>query len=385
MQLRRIVRPEDRFSDTESLHSYSYDASGLSGVPSLVLRPQDEEQLRRIIVEANQQRLALVPRGAGTGIRGGCVKEGAVILDMRGFSKIEQLDTQRGYVEVGAGVPVGRLNEALAKHGYTFPLVPDNPGATIGGLLATNQLTEESLLFGDYHDVVESLECFDGKGRFQTLKGDDVSKVVGWEGTTGIVTKARIKVVEKDWRITLEILPVTTTNLGETATSIKERAGLVSVEYCDAACSQLLGLGEGAHILVVYANDKGSYKDQERNKKILTLRKRLPHLLWREGYTVIEEASLDESCIEAFIALCEKRGVPCYGHLVAGILIAQLRDASERVAFYADVVALGGVPGGKYGYGRLKNAFVPETVRKRLIRLKEERDYDIILNPGVIS
>ncbi len=380
---RRILGSGDFLVDEESLRAYGFDASGLRGRPAAVLRPRDEEQLRRILIEAKQSRLVIVPRGSGTGIRGGSVADGSVLLDMRGFDRIVRLDARRGIVEVGAGVTIGELNRFLGHQGFLFPLVPEHLGATLGGLAARNQLTEESFLFGDWADVVERVECFDGLGRLGALGGTDVAKVIGKEGATGIMTKLWLRVVAAPWRLTMELLPTEPDRVVEDAERLEHGKGLLLLEYCDALSSALLGLPAKNHIVAAYANDTGSHKDQERVARLLAARKRLPFTHMGRGAPCAEEATVTREQLPKFLALCARLKAPCYGHLGVGILQTQLpRDRCD--AFRKAVVALGAVPGGKYGYGRVKRDFVPAALRGEVLRLKDERDYELILNKGVL-
>lgn len=382
---RRTVAFEDYLDDAASLAAYSYDASGKEARPSLVLRPRNEEQLRRILVLANQHRVAVVPRGSATGTRGGATGDGVLLLDMRGFDRITRLDPQLATVDVEAGVTFSQLQERLAPHGFRFPLAVANGEATLGGLAAINHVTEESLGYGDLLERTVQAELFDGLGRFQTLKGDDLRKVLGWEGTTGILVRLRLKVAPTPTRRTLDIHEVAspTEALHHAALAAAKHPFLT--EYVDAQCASLLGLAAKPHVIIGYEGDVGAYKDQVKVEELLAARKRLGHRLWGEGFPIEEEATLEEEQVERFVARCESAGWPCYGHLAIGVLSASLRDEKERERFLNGVVSIGATPGGKWGYGRVKRPYAPTEMKRLLVRLKEERDYNLILNPGVLS
>jgi FAD/FMN-containing dehydrogenase len=379
-----MVAIEDSLSDEESLRAYSYDASGLEERPALALVPRSEEQLRHILIHANQHHLAVVPRGAGTGIRGAVVRTGAVIIDMRGFDRIERLDKGAGTVDVGAGVSVERLNRALAAHNLCFPLVPQSPHATIGGLAAQNHVTEESERYGDYLKLVAQLECFDGVGRFSPLKGSEVRKVIGKEGTTGIITKLRARVFPV---MNIRTADVVRVKSAEEAISAAHRLSvhdsLVALEYLDERCAELFGL-KGAHVLAFYSDEIGTYKDPLKAQSLWQTRKQLVRTLWKKGFTFEEEATLNETQASKFIRQCDKDGAACFGHIGIGVLCAQLRNSKDAAHLRNDVVAMGALPAGKHGFGRTKAEYVPAELKKEVIMLKEDRDYNHLLNPGVI-
>ena len=325
-----------------------------------------------------------MPRGAGTGIRGGVVRNNAVIIDLRGFSKIERLDKHLGTVDVGAGVSITALNAALAAHGYYFPLIPESPHATLGSLAAQNHVTEESVRHGDYNELVLQLECFDGVGRFALLKGADVRKVIGKEGTTNIITKLRLKVFARTTIKTIDIIKVKTAEEAVSAAhKLSVRDGLVALEYLDERCSELFDL-KGKHVLAFYSDEMGAYKDPLKAMTLWQTRQELVRSLWKRGFTFEEEATLDETQTAKFIKACEKSDAVCYGHIGIGVLMGRTRTAQEAERLRNEVVAFGAIPSGKHGFGRTKAAYVPADLKKEVIMRKEECDHNHLLNTGVI-
>jgi FAD/FMN-containing dehydrogenase len=380
---KRMLFAEDYLDDEESLLAYSYDASGLERKPMLILKPREEEQLRRIIVHATTARHKLIARGAGTGMRGGTLCEEAIIIDMRHFDTITRLDKQRHTIDVGAGVTVRELDRALKKHGYFFPLEAGIKNATIGGLAALNQVMASSFRYGDYLELVEQVEIFDGLGRHHTLKGEAVAQVLGLEGATGIITKLRIKVTKEQVE-SLNILQVDSAEAAVRSLTQAINDKVIFLEYLDQLSSALLGLPKERHLIIGYVDTSGEIQDDARISEVIEKRRILQKLLWNEGFLFTEEVTLDEEQVARFITSCEKRSLPCYGHLGLGIMITQLVSSSDRPSFWADTVALGALPAGKYGYGRLKEKYVPTTLKKRVLTLKESRDYKETLNPGVL-
>lgn len=375
--LRRAVDSKDYLVDEETLAAYSYDGSEYEQKPQLVLRPRNEEQLRRILLLANQYRFPVVPRGAGTGIRGGTVKEGGVIIDLRGFNKIWVINHSKGYVDVGVGVSIGELNKRLKKEHLWFPLVPENSQATMGGLASQNHLTAESMKYGEYTDVVLDAEGFDGLGRFHKLKGEELNKAIGTEGTLTIMTKLRLKIFKRS-HYTMEIHEVKgleTIGVAEEVTG--ENTALL--EYFDSKSSELVGLGEGEHVVVVYDDDTGSYKD---TTEFLKKRRTLEKEIWKKKL-FLENATLTTTeQVIGFINLCKKKGAICFGHIGIGLFTAGIPKSDN--SFCTNIVALGGTPNGKHGYGRVRKEYVPISLKKRILKLKDERDYRGILNPGVL-
>ena len=81
--------------DTDKL-VYSRDASRIVEEPIAIVWPENEEQLRKLFRYAQRTNINIVPRGAGSGLRGGCLGKKAVILDMSKFNKIEKVHVKEG-------------------------------------------------------------------------------------------------------------------------------------------------------------------------------------------------------------------------------------------------------------------------------------------------
>jgi glycolate oxidase FAD binding subunit len=89
---------------------------------------------------AADRNLAVVPRGAGTKIDWGTTPPGVdLLLDTGRLAGIWHHRPDLLTAEVGAGTPVRAVQAALALHGQRLPIDPPSPGATLGGVLATNE------------------------------------------------------------------------------------------------------------------------------------------------------------------------------------------------------------------------------------------------------
>jgi len=105
-------------------------------------------------------------------------------------------------VTVEAGVPVQRLQQALATHGQTWIQAPDVPGATVGGLLARAASSHRRLRYGAIRDSLLQVVIATGDGRLvqaggKTVKGvagyDIPRLVVGARGTLGVIVEVTLK------------------------------------------------------------------------------------------------------------------------------------------------------------------------------------------------
>jgi len=207
-RLAELVGP-DNFSDAViDLVSYSSDASEHSIRPQAVVWPTNVEQVRSVVLLANELGFPLYPRGAGTGLSGMATPStDGLVLDLARMRRIIDISIQDRVAVVEPGVVYADLDNALAPHGYFFP--PD-PGSskvcTLGGNVATNAGGVKGAKYGTTRDYVLGLSLVLGDGREMKVGGRNIKSVsgydltrlmVGSEGTLGVLTEIILKINPK--------------------------------------------------------------------------------------------------------------------------------------------------------------------------------------------
>ncbi|MDH7499927.1 MAG: FAD-binding oxidoreductase [candidate division NC10 bacterium] len=212
-KVREIVGPENFFPSDADRICYATDSSLLSQihhwVPDLVIRVTSSEQVSAILKVANEYKVPVVPRGAGTGQCGGAVAHrGGIVMDLSSMNRILALDLENLQVVVEPGIVHAELNKALAPHGFFFP--PD-PGSTkmctLGGMVAFNSSGQRSVKYGTTRQYILGLEAVlptgerivTGGVRSRALKSvagyDLTALLTGSEGTLAVITRIRLKVL----------------------------------------------------------------------------------------------------------------------------------------------------------------------------------------------
>ncbi len=149
---------------------YATDASLYQIVPDAVAFPRSAEEAAEAIRAADDTGLAIIPRGAGTGLAGGAVGRGMVIDFSRYNRAIEDFDRERRTVRVGAGVVLDQLNAYLKPHGLWFgPDVATSSRATLGGMIANNSSGAHAPIYGTTAAHVHALELVMADGRIETV------------------------------------------------------------------------------------------------------------------------------------------------------------------------------------------------------------------------
>src|SRR4030043_2219159 len=159
-KLIEIVGTENFTDQLEELVPYSYDASMNGHRPNAAVWPESAEQVSQIVKFANEHKIPVVPRGAGTSLSGGAVPiQGGIIVDLSKMNKILEISIESRYVRVQAGVVCDDLNRALAKHSFIFPPDPASSSVSpIGGNVNTNAGGIKGAKYGTTRDYVLGLQ-----------------------------------------------------------------------------------------------------------------------------------------------------------------------------------------------------------------------------------
>lgn len=256
-ELRSKSRCEVHF-DPISRQAYSVDASIYEIEPLGIVVPKNLNDLIEAVKIARDHLIPIIPRGAATGIAGGCLGSGLIFDLSKYFTKIHEINLEQEYVICEPGVIQDDLNRALLPFGYRLgPDTSTGNRATLGGMLANNAAGSHSLRYGQMVDHVLELDLLLATGELVTLDShapqstkaqelresalhikekyfEEIKKrfsplprrvsgynldtllkpgapnlaslVVGSEGTLGIVTRMKLRICKKPLHLALCVL-----------------------------------------------------------------------------------------------------------------------------------------------------------------------------------
>jgi FAD/FMN-containing dehydrogenase len=191
----------------EDLASYGTDWTGrFIGCPSLVVRPGSTIEVSQVMHLCSQHNVAVVPQGGNTGLVGGTLADdGQIILSTSRINWIGSVDAVSQQISVGAGVTVEQVQEAAKQFGLRYAVDFGARGsATIGGTIATNAGGINVLRYGSTRHQVVGIEAVlpnsdvieHMAGLIKDNTGYDIASLLcGSEGTLGIVTAARLRLL----------------------------------------------------------------------------------------------------------------------------------------------------------------------------------------------
>lgn len=210
MQLLKYSYVTDK---AEDLLAYGFDASRLEGLPAAVAWPSDTAELVELVKSAYSENIAMIPRGAGTGMVGGAVpvKQGALVVSFERMNRILEIDKDNMVAVVEPGVINGRFQRSLKDMGLFYPPDPASLNfCTLGGNVATGAGGPRAVKYGVTRDYVLGMEIVLSDGTVthtgvRTAKGvvgyDLTRLLVGSEGTLAFVTKIILKVLAEPERV----------------------------------------------------------------------------------------------------------------------------------------------------------------------------------------
>lgn len=203
----RLLGQRGYLHRAEDLTLYEYDGSVDKARPDLVVFPKSADDVAAIVRIANEQKIPIVGRGAGTGLSGGAIpRAGGIVISFARMNRILEVnfDDERAVLE--PGVVNLDITQAAEQQGYFYAPDPSSQRAcTIGGNVAENAGGPHTLAYGVTTNHVLGLEAVlpDGSaiatgGRAPDMPGYDLTGLLtGSEGTMALVTKITVRLMRR--------------------------------------------------------------------------------------------------------------------------------------------------------------------------------------------
>ena len=219
-QLREIVGNKNvRLSD-EDLTDYGMDRTTIwTADPSVIVLPGCVAEVQKVVIFANEYKLAIVPSGGRTGLSGGAVaKDGEIVVAMDRINQIFDFNKVDCIVSVGAGLITNKLQEFAAGQNLFYPVDFASSGSSqIGGNIATNAGGINVIRYGMTRQWVAGLVVVTGRGEILHLNkgliknntGYDFRHLfIGSEGTLGLICEATIRLTRPKGASTVIVLGI---------------------------------------------------------------------------------------------------------------------------------------------------------------------------------
>jgi glycolate oxidase len=409
---------------------WSHDPS--AGTPVAVVRAERAEHVQEAVRWAARHRVAVVPRGAGSGLSGGSsAVDGGIVVSLERMRAIE-IDPGCQVAVVEPGAFNAEVKAAAAEHGLWYPPDPSSfEICSIGGNVATNAGGLCCVKYGVTTDYVLGMDVVLADGTLITLGGRRIKDVaglsllklfVGSEGTLGIVTRAILRLVPAQLRRSTLVASFPTVDTAAKAVVGMRRTLRPSMlELMDSASINAvedyrpMGLDRSTGALLIAQSDApGTARTEE-----VSVMEAACTAAGASEVFVTDDPDESEMFVEArriaFPAI-EARGtllleaiasvassydveIPVVAHAGDGnthpIIVFDPSDPEaekrSREAFgqvMQAAIRLGGTITGEHGVGRAKKVALPEQLGPDVMaltrRIKDALDPQGILNPGAV-
>ncbi|HLV26709.1 MAG TPA: FAD-linked oxidase C-terminal domain-containing protein [Gemmatimonadales bacterium] len=245
--LRAIVGDRWVRSAPSALVAYASDAlPGYSHMPSLVVLPGTRDEVIAIVRYLAEKGLPFVPRGAGTGLSGGALAEGTVLLGLNRLTRIISVDVENRLAVVEPGVVNAVLGREASRHGLHYAPDPSSQTAcTIGGNVAENAGGPHCLKYGVTLNHVAGAMVILPDGTIEQLGNpygemtgyDLLGAFVGSEGCFGVALTVTVRLTPNPPAIRTLLADFTEVHAAAMAVSRIIATGIVpaALEMMDAA------------------------------------------------------------------------------------------------------------------------------------------------------
>lgn len=230
-------------TQADELQNYLTDASNLpGGYADKLFIPETAAEIAEILRQANAQKIPVTVSGARTGTVGGAVPFGGYVISLEKLNKIVEINKDELFAVVESGVILNDFQKITEAENLFYPPDPTEWSCQIGGTAATNASGARSFKYGATRNFVEEIEVVLASGEILNLKrgaylsengvleietaggakiraklptyrqpdtrkntsgyfsGDRVDALdlfIGSEGTLGIITKMKLRLLPK--------------------------------------------------------------------------------------------------------------------------------------------------------------------------------------------
>lgn len=420
------------FTEKSEMEAYSYDENPRAEqhLPQVVVKPTDTQSVAKLLSYANEERIPVTPRGAGTGLSGGSIPlYGGIVLSLERMNRGIEINRENFTAVVESGVSLGDLNAKVEELGLYYPLHPGELSATVGGTIATNAGGMNAVKYGVTRNNVLGLEAVLANGDIIKTGGEfvkcstgyDLTQIIiGSEGTLAIVTKIVLKLATQPVRrevllapfnnlqdaidtvpeiLRLKMTPIGLEFIEKDMFRIAEKYTGEEIPYHHDAYLMIIMEGETEDEILDYFTEveeicmrHGSVEamvasSEPARKKLLEMREGFFHAIKRYAPMEIIDTVVPRSKIAEFVKKVREIGVDhgipimAFGHAGDGnvhlhpmCLDMEEEEWSKKLPavmkdVYQAAVSFGGAISGEHGIGIEKKAYLSIQMDEPLINI----------------
>jgi FAD/FMN-containing dehydrogenase len=211
-ELEKIVGGENVTASRPDLYNYSRDMTENEPTwPDFVVMPGSVAEVQGVLRLANREKIAVVPYTYGDNVGGLTIPlRGGIILDLKRMNRLIEFNEEDRYIVVEPGYNFGDLrrlfNEKYPHLWYSFAGAPATTSLASNAML--NGFGRMTNIVGTNADNINGVEVVLPTGEVVRIGScsvtdswcnrpplpDLIGLFLGWQGTTGVVTKISLQV-----------------------------------------------------------------------------------------------------------------------------------------------------------------------------------------------
>src|SRR6201990_2004217 len=262
-------------TDPDILESYRQDraADPGAGTPLAVVRPRRTEEVQTVMRWASANKIAVVPRGAGSAVSGGATAlANGIVLSTEKMRDITVDPVTRTAV-CQPGLLNAEVKKTVAEYGLWYPPDPSSYEiCSIGGNIATNAGGLCCVKYGVTTDYALGVQVVLADGtavrlggpRLKDVAGLSLTKLfVGSEGTLGVITEVTLRLVPPQQPMSTVVANFPSIEAAAKAVlGVTSRLRPAMLEFMDSATINAvedklrMGLDRGAAAMLVGTSDE---------------------------------------------------------------------------------------------------------------------------------
>jgi D-lactate dehydrogenase (cytochrome) len=161
-------------SKIDEIENYLVDASNTKGFCDSVYFPETVDDIVQVIKEANLNRIPVTVSGNRTGVTGGGVPAGGIVISTEKLNRIIDIDVKTRFTIVQPGVLLSDVEKVLKEKNLFYPPDPTEKYCFIGGNVATNASGARTFKYGATREFIKELEIVLPDGELLAVKRNDV-------------------------------------------------------------------------------------------------------------------------------------------------------------------------------------------------------------------
>ena len=157
-------------NDPEQFQNYLSDASNYKGNADSIYFSESEDEIVDLLRKFNKENIRVTVSGNGTGLTGGRVPEGGIIISLEKLNRILELNIEKKFVITQPAVVLKELQDFVEEQNLFYPPDPTERNCFIGATVATNASGARTFKYGATRNYVLGLRIILADGEIISIE-----------------------------------------------------------------------------------------------------------------------------------------------------------------------------------------------------------------------